>query len=293
VPADTGLAGRAEELRRARVPYVQATVVRALHPTSAHAGDTALVHGDGVIEGFVGGTCAESSVRRFALDVLVSGEPLLLRVTAGAPGEVQEEGVVTVANPCLSGGSLEVFLEPVVPPARLVVVGETPVAAALVALGGPLGFAVEAGPSAGDVAGAAAVVVASHGRGEEPALEAALAAGVPYVGLVASQVRAAAVLGSLAAPDADRVHSPAGLDLGCRTAPEIALSILAQVVATRSAARPAEPVAVEPTTALDPVCGMTVAVSAAVPQAEIAGVTTYFCCEPCRAAYVAEPERYA
>jgi xanthine dehydrogenase accessory factor len=60
-------------------------VVRALHPTSAHAGDTALVHGDGVIEGFVGGTCAESSVRRFALDVLVSGEPLLLRVTAGGP----------------------------------------------------------------------------------------------------------------------------------------------------------------------------------------------------------------
>ena len=293
MPADTGLVGRAEELRIARVPYVRATVVRALHPTSAHAGDTALVHGDGVIEGFVGGTCAESSVRRFALEVLVSGEPLLLRVTAGAPGEVQEEGVVTVANPCLSGGSLEVFLEPVVPPARLVVLGTTPVAAALVALGGPLGFRVEAGPEALDVFGAAAVVVASHGRGEEPALEAALAAGVPYVGLVASRVRAAAVLDSLAAPDADRVHSPAGLDLGCRTAPEIALSILAEVVATRSAARPVEPAAVEPTTAVDPVCGMTVAVSAAVPQVEVAGVMTYFCCEPCRAAHVADPERYA
>ncbi len=290
--ADTTLVGRAEQLRRAGVPYVRATVVRALHPTSAHAGDTALVHGDGVVEGFVGGTCAESSVRRFALEVLVSGEPLLLRVTAGAPGEVQEEGVVTVANPCLSGGSLEVFLEPVVPPARLVVVGDTPVATALVALAGPLGLAVQAGPEALDVVGATAVVVASHGRGEEPALEAALAAGVPYVGLVASRARAAGVLGSLAAPDADRVHSPAGLDLGCRTAAEIALSILAEVVATRSAARPAEPVAVEPVTALDPVCGMTVAVSAAVPQAEVLGGTRYFCCEPCRTAYLADPARY-
>lgn len=290
---DTGLDSRADDLRRARVPYVQATVVRALHPTSAHAGDTALVHSDGVIEGFVGGTCAESSVRRFALDVLVSGEPLLLRVTAGAPGETSEEGVVTVANPCLSGGSLEVFLEPVVPPARLVVVGTTPVATALVALGGPLGFAVEAGAAAADVTGAAAVVVASHGRGEEPALEAALAAGVPYVGLVASRVRAAAVLGSLAADDADRVHSPAGLELGCRTAPEIALSILAEVVATRSAARPAETLVMEQVSAVDPVCGMTVAVSPVVPQAEVAGAMTYFCCEPCRTAYVADPERYA
>lgn len=289
------LSSRAEELRRARVPFVKATVVRALHPTSAHAGDTALVHGDGVIEGFVGGTCAESSVRLHALEVLVSGEPLLLRISAGAPGTTVEEGVVTVANPCLSGGSLEVFLEPVHPPARLLVVGTTPVAQALVALGEPLGFAVEAGPVVGACEGAAAVVIASHGRGEEPALEAALRAGVPYVGLVASRVRAAAVLASLDVEDTDRVHSPAGLDLGGRTAAEIALSILAEVVVTRTDPVPVasggSPVA--PTSALDPVCGMTVAVSDEVPQAEVAGVVRYFCCEPCRAAYVADPERYA
>lgn len=290
------LSSRAEELRRARVPYVKATVVRALHPTSAHAGDTALVHGDGVIEGFVGGTCAESSVRLHALEVLVTGEPLLLRISAGAPGSTVEEGVVTVANPCLSGGSLEVFLEPVHPPARLLVVGTTPVAQALVALGGPLGFAVEAGPAVGACEGAAAVVVASHGRGEEPALEAALRAGVPYVGLVASRVRATAVLASLDVEGTDRVHSPAGLDLGGRTAAEIALSILAEVVATRSSSVPAVPAApapAAPAPAVDPVCGMTVAVSDAVPQAEVAGVLRYFCCEPCRAAFVADPERYA
>ena len=289
------LSSRVEELRRARVPFVKATVVRALHPTSAHAGDTALVHGDGVIEGFVGGTCAESSVRLHALEVLVSGEPLLLRISAGAPGTTVEEGVVTVANPCLSGGSLEVFLEPVHPPARLLVVGTTPVAQALVALGEPLGLVVEAGPVVGACEGAAAVVVASHGRGEEPALEAALRAGVPYVGLVASRVRATAVLASLDVEGTDRVHSPAGLDLGGRTAAEIALSILAEVVATRATSVPAVtgPVTTTPVSDLDPVCGMTVAVSDAVPQAEVAGLLRYFCCEQCRAAFVADPERYA
>ncbi len=289
------LTRRAEELRSARVPFVKATVVRALHPTSAHAGDTALVHGDGVIEGFVGGTCAESSVRLHALEVLVSGEPLLLRISAGAPGTTADEGVVTVANPCLSGGSLEVFLEPVHPPARLLVVGTTPVAQALIALGEPLGFTVEAGPVIGDCEGAAAVVVASHGRGEEPALEAALRAGVAYVGLVASRLRATSVLASLDVEGTDRIHSPAGLNLGGRTAAEIALSILAEVVATRTTAASvaAAEVAPAPTSALDQVCGMTVAVSATVPQAEVDGVLRYFCCEPCRTAFVADPERYA
>ncbi len=288
------LATRADELVRARVPFVQALVVRAVHPTSAHAGDTALVHADGAIEGFVGGTCAEASVRLHALEVLVSGEPVLLRIQAGVPGTAVEEGVVTVANPCLSGGTLEIFLEPRQPTPRLVVIGSTPVAQALAALGGPLGFAVETGPElpAGAAGDTAAVVVASHGRGEEPALEAALRAGVPYVGLVASRVRAAAVLASLDVPDTSTVHSPAGLDIGGRTPPEIALSILAEIVATRSSAW-SPLVAPAPASAVDPVCGMTVAVTDQVPHAEVGGSTQWFCCDPCRTAYLAEPERYA
>jgi xanthine dehydrogenase accessory factor len=294
------LAARAEELTRARVPFVSATVVRAVHPTSAHAGDTALVHADGEIEGFVGGTCAESSVRLHALQVLVTGEPLLLRVQSGAAATTVEEGVVTVANPCVSGGTIEIFLEPRRPAPRLLVVGSTPVAQALAALGTPLGYTVETGPELGSCDDAAAVVVASHGRKEEPALEAAVRAGVPYVGLVASRTRAAAVLGSLDV-DTSAVHSPAGLDIGGRTAAEIALSILAEIVATRpppdtrdGAAEVAAAVARDAVTpAVDPVCGMTVAVSAATPRAEVDGVLHHFCCEPCRVAYVADPERYA
>lgn len=249
------IAERAAELTRSRVPFVQATVVRAGKPASAHAGDTALVLTDGVIEGFVGGGCAETSVRVHALAALDTGDPLLLRIEPGAPHTRVEDGAVTVANPCLSGGSLEIFLEPRRPAPRLFVVGQTPIAAALAALGEPLGFSVEFGarlPS-GALSDAAAVVVASHGRDEEPALEAALRAGVPYVGLVASRKRGAAVVAGLAVADAQRsmVHSPAGLDLGGRTAAEVALSILAEIVALR--AKTGRPVAAPPGPASDSV----------------------------------------
>jgi xanthine dehydrogenase accessory factor len=281
-----------EELVRARVPFVRATVVRAQHPTSSHAGDTALVRADGSIEGFIGGTCAESSVREYGLRALHAGEPLLLRIVPGGAPAGAEPGAVTVANPCLSGGSMEIFLEPLLPAPRVAVVGNTPIAHALVALGGPLGFAVEPGGDARP--GDAALVVASHGRDEEPALTAALRAGVPYVGLVASRTRGAAVLASLDVPDElrARVHSPAGLDLGGGTAAEIALSILAELVAERRAAARAE-AAPEPAVAVDPVCGMTVAaVPSSVHLPTEAGVV-YFCCTGCRDAYVADPARHA
>ncbi|MDQ3456702.1 MAG: XdhC family protein [Actinomycetota bacterium] len=290
------LADRASELRRTRTPFVHATVVRAAHPTSAHAGDAALIHADGSIEGFVGGTCAEASVRAQALGVLLSGEPLLLRIRPDAATTPDEPGAVTVTNPCLSGGTLEIFLEPHRPAPRVVVVGSTPVARALAALGGPLGLHVELtdGDSTRPDPADAALIVASHGRAEEPALEAALRAGVPYVGLVASRTRGSAVLAGLDVSEADRsrVHSPAGLDLGARTAGEIALSILAEMVTERAATVPT-PVGVEPLTALDPVCGMTVGVSDSTLQAAYGGHTVHFCCEHCRTAFVAEPARFA
>ncbi|MFD2093912.1 XdhC family protein [Blastococcus deserti] len=287
----------AAELTRTREPFVQATVVRAQKPTSAHAGDTALVRADGSIDGFVGGTCAEASVREYGLMTLSTNQPLLLRIV---PGEVTagagEEGAVTVANPCLSGGAVEIFLEPRVPAPRMLVVGDSPVAEALATLGRPLGFDVQlvAGEQAVPAVGDAALVVASHGREEEPALTAALRLGVPYVGLVASRIRGAGVLASLDVTDEQRsrVHSPAGLDIGGRTAAEIALSVLAEIVAERRARERTAP-APAPASAVDPVCGMTVAAVDSTPHVELDGTTTWFCCEGCRKAFLAEPARYA
>lgn len=318
----------AARLRAERVPFVHATVVRADAPTSARAGDTALVHADGHLEGFVGGTCAESSVRLYSLQALANGQPLLLRILpdelpAGARPD-DAAGTITVGNPCLSGGAIEVFLEPHSPAPRLFVVGETPIARSLAELGRPLGFKIElcagedvAPLSPGDADGG--VVVASHGKGEIAALEAALDAGVPYVALVASRRRGASVLADLAVDDAARarVHTPAGLDLGARTAAEVALSILAEIVSLRprptggqARAGPADldvaahqhtghhdehggqrrPSTVEPAagTAIDPICGMTVAeVPASLHVAGADGGVMYFCGEGCRATYLA------
>jgi xanthine dehydrogenase accessory factor len=296
------VAERAEELVRSRVPFVHATVVRAQRPASAHAGDTALVRADGTIDGFVGGTCAEASVREYGLMTLSTNEPLLLRIVPGEVAGQSEEGAVTVANPCLSGGSVEIFLEPRVPAPRMLVVGDSPIAEAMASLGRPLGFDVQlvSGQDAAPAADDAALVVASHGRGEEPALEAALRLGVPYVGLIASRIRGAAVLAALDVPDDQRarVHSPAGLDIGGRTAAEIALSVLAQVVQERRAAERHAPASVarapaEPVRAVDPVCGMTVAAVDASPHVTVDGVTTWFCCEGCRKAFEKNPARYA
>jgi xanthine dehydrogenase accessory factor len=279
---------------------VQATVVRAQKPTSAHAGDTALVRADGSIDGFVGGTCAEASVREYGLMTLSTNQPLLLRIVPGeAAPRSSEEGAVTVANPCLSGGSVEIFLEPRVPAPRLLVVGDSPIAEALAQLGRPLGYAVDLTPGQDAVPQAddAALVVASHGRGEEPALTAALRLGVPYVGLIASRIRGAAVLAALDVTDDQRarVHSPAGLDIGGRTAGEIALSVLAEIVQERRAAERhgAAAPAATPVSAVDPVCGMTVAAVDSSPHATVDGVTTWFCCEGCRTAFLADPARYA
>jgi xanthine dehydrogenase accessory factor len=231
------LAKRAEELVAGRVPFVTATVVRAQRPTSVRPGDAALVGAEGTIDGFVGGMCAEGSVRLHALRVLETGEGLLLRILPGEADEdpAAEEGAVTVHNPCLSGGALEIFLEPHLPAPMILVHGDTPVAAALSELGRALGYEVMSSGEGRDEADsdAAAVVVASHGREEEAALAAALAGGVPYVGLVASPSRGAAVRDALDVPDElkAQLHTPAGLDIGARTPREIALSILAEIVA--------------------------------------------------------------
>ena len=290
---------RAAHLRTERVPFVHATVVLADRPTSAKPGDEAIVYPDGTIEGFVGGTCAESTVRAQSLALLDSGDPLLLRITPSPEEEPEPRpDRLTVHNPCLSGGTLEIFLEPVVPAPLLLVQGDSPIANALAGLGERLGYQVQAG-TAGDVSAAAAVVCASHGRDEEEVLTRALGADVPYVALVASPKRGQAVVASLEVDEAARarVHTPAGLDIGARTPEEVALSILAEIVAERrrTSGRPVEEATSEeerPGTATDPVCGMTVATVETSLHLDHEGVRYWFCGSGCLRAFAADPGGY-
>jgi len=262
--------------------------------------------------------CTQHSVRAYSLQAMETGEALLLRILPdGTVGDEDgiglevsnEEGAVTVQNTCLSGGGIEVFLEPVLPAPRLLVVGDSPIASALVSLAPALGLdaiAVDGGspePAIGDLA----VVVASHGRDELHLLRRALEAGVPYVGLVASRKRGAAVLAQLRADGVsdqqlERIDVPAGIDIGAQTPAEIALSILASAIAVRRSRhtetpdRPHETVLPDPVDpdpsplAIDPICGMSVAAVATTPSVELDGETIYFCCEGCRSAFLAQHE---
>ncbi len=281
---------RIAELMSNRVPFVQATVVRAQPPTSARPGDQAIVLADGSIEGFVGGHCATGSVRTAALGSLAGGESVLLRVLPdGDDAFPDSPGARVVVNPCLSGGALEIFLEPRLPSPALHVVGDTPTADALVMFAEVLGFAVERSASTQSPVGALAVIVSSHGGDEIGAIRSALNAGVGFIGLVASKTRGEALLDEMDLSETERrrVHTPVGVDIGARTAAEIALSISAELVrAVRrdglTAAQPDDGGVVTANQAVDPVCGMTVTIGPDTPYLLVDGDDFWFCNPGCR-----------
>ena len=288
----TTISERVEELTRSGVPFVQATVVRAQEPSSARAGDRAIVLADGSMEGFVGGQCAAGSVRTAALDALSTGVGVLLRVLPdGDDIFPQAPGASIVVNPCLSGGALEIYLEPLLPSPALHLAGSSPTAEAIASMAPALGFVVV---RSGSPEGATAVVISTHG-GDEPAkIHAALAAGVGFVGVVCSRTRGEALLAELdlTAEQHTRVHLHVGLDIGARTAPEIALSILAEIVrqirVEGLGASPVRERLVPPVQAIDPVCGMTVTVRRDTVHAVVAGQDHWFCMPGCRDRFLAD-----
>jgi xanthine dehydrogenase accessory factor len=288
---------RALRLRADRVPFVHARVVLAERPTSAKPGDQAIVLADGSIEGFVGGQCAQATLRAQGLAALQQGSAFVLRI-APTP-EPDQPGKTVVHNPCLSGGTLEIFMEPILPAPLVRILGDSPTAQALAKVGAALGYAVEPFTS-GDMKVVDGVILASHGIDEDAALLAAVEAGVPYIGLIASPKRGSGVLATLNLTDEQRqhIHTPAGLDIGARTPEEVALSVFAELIATRKTLAPVHEVHVaaetqSEQTAIDPVCQMTVAAVPASIQAEVDGTRYYFCCPGCRDRFVANPVEFA
>jgi xanthine dehydrogenase accessory factor len=307
----------AQELAQAGQPFALATVVRRMAPASAQPGAKALILPDGSMRGWVGGSCAQPVVTQEARQALRDGAPRLLRL-GKMPGarhnsEGQErEDIVEYPMTCHSGGALEILIEPVLPAPRLFIVGETPIVKTLADLAQVMGYRVNQVERAADFAlqlGASEsplfVVVASMGVDDEEALAAALRTDTPYVALVASSKRAAVVRETLAAMgvsphELDRLKAPAGLDIGAQTQEEIALSIMAEVVQLHSAMTPGttegtlapESESALDLEAIDPVCGMTVAIAGARHQTEYDGKIWYFCCGGCEARFEADPLPY-
>lgn len=341
---------RIATLAREGQSFATATVVARRAPVSAHLGDRAIVFADGRMEGFIGGACSREIIRQQALEAMRAkhGRLVSIRPDAASASSIDPEHVV-VPMTCVSEGAMDVFVEPHLPNRRLIVVGDTPVAAALARTAATMAFDVvrvvesaerrdveredaASGATAATLDGLetllrsgeaeTAVVVASQGHYDEHALEIALACGAAYIGLVASRKRGATVRAFLEGSGVANVASvriPAGLDLGARTAPEVALSILAEIVqhrpsqsvggpageaSPRHAAGASEPLPVAAATravpeapapletALDPICGMTVRTANARHTAEYEGTTYYFCCASCRATFLQEPARH-
>lgn len=318
---DVSVLVEAVELSEQRVPYVLATVVWRRGPSSGRQGSKAVVLADGTVRGWLGGACAEPSVVRHARHCLETGEPALLFL--GQPDELDgrsSEGVRSIAMACESEGALEVYLEPHRPEPQVIVVGRSPAVDALAEMAVSLGWGATVIDDGGNpdehtrpeivrtkidlsglgIDGATAVVVATQGHYDDLALEAALGSDAGYVGLIASHRRAATVLDHLrsrdsADADLDRVHAPAGLDLGAVANAEIAVAVMADLVARRARGElvaagsgPAPP-RVE---AIDPVCGMTVLVDDAKYHTVHDGNDYWFCAPGCLRAFTADPQTF-
>ena len=255
-------------LRREGRPYALATVVRTVAATSAKAGAKAVVTDDGEIYGWIGGGCARGAVKRAALAALQNGEAHLISVqpqeeldAGGVAAGESKNGVEFHRSACPSGGTLDIFVEPMLPRPQMVVCGASPVARAIVDLAARSGFAVAVVALAEDLgafsaaeqhfagfdlppktAGERFIVVATQGKRDGEALRAALATETPYVAFVGSRKKAATLSArlreeGLAADKIVRLRAPAGLDIGAITPEEIALSIIAEVVELRRRGR--------------------------------------------------------
>jgi len=326
-----GFLEQGAELARRGESFALATVVWRQGPSSGKESCRAIITATGELHGWIGGACAEPVVIRQAREVISDGVPrLLLLGTAEQFGGPLPEGMNFVPISCQSEGSLEVYIEPIQPAPHLVVVGHSPMASTLAELSRALGWRTDLIAGQDFTAAAATprsiVVVATQGHHDEEAVTEAIAARPAYVGLVGSARRGAAVLGYLAerglpAEELDKVHVPAGLDLGPTTHREIAVAILAELVKLRAsgalAAAGAGPAADSGATApsaaaplpggaassgpaapsgdedaVDPVCGMTVTAGPSAYPLAHEGVTYYFCCAGCHGAFGKDPASY-
>ena len=246
---------KANDLKRQGVSFALATVVRCESPTSAKPGAKAIIDTNGEIDGWIGGGCAQPAVIATAKKALKDGQPRLIRVSP-TKDAVVEEGIIDFGMTCHSGGTLDIFIEPVMARPALLIIGGAPSAQVLSVLANRLGFAVTAACPGGDadmfpeathhidsldltgIATPPFVVVATQGKRDEEGLEAALASGAPYIAFIASERKAEKLRTYLKerghdATRVDAIISPAGIEIGAVTPEEIALSVLAAVVKVR------------------------------------------------------------
>lgn len=311
---------KASQLRAAGQSFVVAVVVRFQAPISGKPGDKAIITADGKIWGWIGGGCAQPVVVKEALQALSDGKPRLLRIS---PSSSPENGIVTYDMTCQSGGTVDIFIEPVLPKPHLLILGRSPIAQTLAKLGKIMNYEVSV--AAADAQRATFpdadilqanldlsqikippqtfIVVSTQGEGDEEALEKAITAGAQYTALVASRVKSEKIFEYLrergiAQEKLSKVRVPAGLDIHAASPEEIAVSILAEIIQVKGTRTVVAPTAKMTLPLLrrearDPICGMMVDVGGAKYTSDFRGSSFYFCCPRCKQTFDEQPEKYS
>ena len=309
---------KAAELRRRGEVFAVALVVRFEAPISGKPGDKAIIYSDGRIWGWIGGGCSQPIVVKEALKALSEGTPRLVRITP-SPSPGSGEGVVDYSMTCHSGGSLDIYIEPVLPKPHLVILGRSLVAQTLAGLAKNIHFAVTvAAPGASrenfptadviqdelnlgeiPITPQTYLVVSTQGEYDEEALEQAVSVEAPYVAFVVSKTKGQKIFQYLrekgiSSERLGRVRAPAGIQIGAVSPEEIAVSVLAEIVQfgrSKPQQKPAPSLPMLATEAKDPICGMMVNPATTSHKSEYQGRTFYFCCAHCKQTFDRDPAK--
>jgi xanthine dehydrogenase accessory factor len=309
---------KAGELVARGEAFAIAEVVRHVKPISGKTGDKAIIFSDGTIWGWIGGGCAQPTVIKEGLKALKDGRPRLVRIS---PNSSEEEGTVAYNMTCHSGGTLDIYIEPVLPKPHILILGRSPVGRALAKLAKTINYTVTvAAPNADreshpdvdrllpdldlselKIQPQTFIVVSTQGEYDEEALEKALQTSASYVAFVASKAKAAKVIQSIGERGIDKarldqVRAPAGLNIQALSLEEIAVSILAEIIQLSRSQTTDQKESASPSEraeAKDPICGMTVNIARAKHTSDFDGRSFYFCCSGCKQAFDKQPEKYA
>jgi xanthine dehydrogenase accessory factor len=314
------------DLKKKNEPFAIAVVVRREAPSSGKVGDKALVNKHGEMIGWVGGGCVKGILVKEAEDAMRSGKARLVKIGKSLIPSNQE-GVMEYKMTCQSEGTVEVFIEPVLPQPHLVVMGKSAIAKALVKMAGIAGYRITGVAQDANLSTfekvdelitqvnlanvktspASFIVVATQGEGDEKALTEALQKDCAYLGFVASKKKMVAVATYLQDSGIDKtkidaIVSPAGIDINAKQPEEVAISILAQMIQLQNSAS-ARPVFTQfestkedggkaPVYYINPVCGVPVDMNNPKHVVEYKNEKIYFCCDGCKVKFDAEPDRY-
>jgi xanthine dehydrogenase accessory factor len=314
-----------QELSKNNEPFAIAMVVRREAPSSGKTGDKAVINKFGELSGWIGGGCVKSIIIKEAEDAMKSGKPRLVKIGNALPA-AKQEGIIEYKMTCHSEGTVEIYIEPVLPAPHLLVMGNSAIARALIKSGRTAGYRVtavapDAKPGSFEKVdelitqlnlqqvktnNASFIVVATQGEQDETALEQALSKPAAYVGFVSSRKKKARVLAYLEQSGQDkkkveRIHSPAGIDINAKTPEQVAISILAEIIQVQNSLPGAagftkydvtREEAGKPKFYINPVCGVPVDIKNPKHVIDYRGERVYFCCDGCKLKFEADPEKY-